>query len=72
MRELTADEIEKFACRRNVRRIAVENFLMTVDNNDSLGDALANLGMDAGLYKWNRETVGAITKGIYLAGGVVR
>jgi len=72
MRKLTEDEIERFARRRGVRRIAVENFLMTVHNNQSIGVALANLGMDASLYNWNSETIRAITEGIYLSGGVRR
>jgi len=35
MRELTIEEIEKLATRTGVKKVAVENFLMTVHHNQS-------------------------------------
>ena len=67
MRKLTAEEIEKLAMRKGVKRIAVENFLMTVTNNANERNARMNLEMDARLYKWNAKTVRAIGEGIQLA-----
>ena len=61
MRELTHAEISELANRPNVRKIAVENFLM------SSGDdrwAEANLEQDAKLYHWNTETKKAIKDGL--------
>ena len=67
MRELTGKEIEKLAMRKGVKKIVVENFLMTVTNNANERDAWLNLEMDAQLYKWNVKTVRAIGEGIQLA-----
>lgn len=67
LRKLSLEEIEKLSNRPSVRRIAVENFLMTLTNNPDEYSALANLQMDAKLYKWNKETVKAIKDGIKLA-----
>jgi len=36
MRELTMEEIEKLATRPGVKKIAVENFLMTVHHNTAV------------------------------------
>lgn len=68
MRELTIEEIEKLATRTGVKKMAVENFLMTVHHNLSIQAALGNLVLDAKLYHWNRATVEAIMDGIKLAG----
>lgn len=65
MRKLTLQEIEQFASRPGVKRIAVENFLLSMGNNRK--DNIANLFLDAGLYKWRKETIQAITDGIHLA-----
>lgn len=65
MRKLTIQEIEKFASRSGVRKIAVENFLMSM--GDSPMFARTNLTRDAGLYAWNAKTVMAIDDGITLA-----
>lgn len=65
LRELTKEEIEKLATRPNVRKIAVENFLMSMGNDERT--AMLNLSYDAGLYKWNVDTVKAIRDGIQLA-----
>ena len=72
MRKLTAEEIEKLAMRKGVKKIAVENFLMTVTNNANERDAWMNLEMDARLYKWNVKTVRAIGDGIQLAFQVIK
>lgn len=64
---LTADVIEEYAARPGARRLAVENFLMTVHNNPTQHDALMNLSMDARLYGWSDETVKAIGYGIFRA-----
>ena len=62
MRTLTIQEIEEFASRPGVRRIAVENFLMTMGTDPMA--ASMNLDYDAGLYSWNNETIRAIKDGI--------
>jgi len=67
LRKLDNDEIERLANKPGVRKIAVENFLMTVDNNDNAMYANMNLGEDAKSYKWNAATVSAIKEGIRLA-----
>jgi len=67
MRELTIEEIKKLAARPGVKKVAVENFLMTVHHNTAVHTALYNLAMDAKLYGWNRATVNAILAGIKLA-----
>lgn len=61
---LDIKEIEKLASRKGVKKIAVENFLMTVDNNPSEYAAIQNMYMDAGLYRWNAATQKAIKEGI--------
>ena len=68
MRELTMEEIKKLAARPGVKKIAVENFLMTIHHNPSIQAALENLALDAKLYRWNRATVKAILTGIKLSG----
>lgn len=69
LRKLSQKEIEKYASRKGVRRVAVENFLMTNDNNPDIMAALMNLDMDIRLYHWNATTACAIRDGI-LASGV--
>lgn len=66
-RELTTTEIEKLASGKNVRRIAVENFLSSMDVSEVSYGNIANCQQDALSYKWNRETVAAIREGIRLA-----
>lgn len=67
LRELKVKEIERFASRPKVKRIAVENFLMTVHHNESALQANQNLNQDAKLYKWNIQTIAAVQDGIQLA-----
>lgn len=65
MRWLESEEIEKFAGRKGVRRIAVENFLMSMGDDEYI--ASMNMIQDTQLYRWNRETIKAIKDGINLA-----
>jgi hypothetical protein len=64
MKELTHDEIEKYASRKGVKKIAVRNFLGTLGGAGSAAGELANMRSDAASYKWNAATVAAITAGI--------
>lgn len=68
LRSLTTTEIESILRKHpKARRIAVENFLMTVANNQNPYYVHANLDKDRLLYGWNSDTVRAIRKGIKLA-----
>jgi len=67
MRDLTAVEIQKFAARTGVRKIAVENFLGTIGRGDNSHGCRCNLYADAAAYRWNAATVAAILAGIKLA-----
>jgi len=67
MRKLTVDEIEGLSNRSGVRKIAVQNFLMTLTNNPSKEAAILNLIQDTRIYKWNENTTNAILDGIILA-----
>ena len=60
------EEIEKLASGKSVRKIAVENFLMslTTEGEDAEWNAYMNLDMDSRLYKWNSATQKAIKSGI--------
>lgn len=60
---LTQEQIVKLASRRNVKSIAVLNFLGTLSGMSST-DAYANLQQDARMYRWNAATVKAISDGI--------
>jgi len=71
-RKLTLDEVRPLAARPGARKVAVENFLMTVHHNAVREHALGNLLMDAKSYKWNWVTVDSILKGIDLAFGGVQ
>ena len=67
LKRLSRDEVEKLAGRTGVRKIAVENFLMTVHNNENAYQARQNLVLDTRLYNWNVKTVKTICDGIDLA-----
>jgi hypothetical protein len=67
MTKLTSEQIETFANRPKVRKVAVWNFLGTVHHCGTYFNALSNLDLDEKLYKWNKETVRAIFEGIKLA-----
>jgi hypothetical protein len=60
---ITQQRIAELAAKKGVRAIAVENFLGSLGGL-SERDARANLSQDAGLYRWNAASVGAIRKGI--------
>jgi len=64
MRQLTSDEISELANKPKVKKIAVENFLMTAIYNETKMHAEMNLSQDARLYKWNIETIRAIKDGL--------
>lgn len=59
---LNAQEIEKLANKPKVKKIAVENFLMSMGNDCSAN--YENAQMDRDLYHWNAPTFNAIMKGI--------
>jgi len=65
MKKLSIQEIEKFSNRSGVKKIAVENFLMSMGTNET--HARLNLQMDGEHYKWNWITYRAIEDGIKLA-----
>ena len=65
MRKLSLEEVEGFASRSGVKRIAVENFLMSMGNDAKT--AYLNLRLDTTLYGWNLGTVKAIGDGMRLA-----
>lgn len=64
LRKLTLEEVEAFASRRGVKRVAVENFLISVTACGSRRNAIGNVSLDAGLYGWNAATQRAIHDGI--------
>ena len=65
-RPIKHEEVEILCADREVRRIAVSNFLMScpIEGARAESNAHANLAMDAGLYHWNSKTVSAIRKGL--------
>jgi len=56
--------IEKQANKKSVKKIAVENFLMSLSKDYSIQDTKANLFNDGNSYKWNSQTIQTIYKGI--------
>jgi len=70
MRTLTLQEIKLLASRPGIKRMAVENFLMSMGTNNLI--TKANLELDAKLYKWNSATIRAIRAGIKLASEGIR
>jgi len=68
MRSLTAAEVEKFASTKGVKRIAVENFLSSLDTDIGVMGNTMNMQMDARMYKWNTATQRVIEAGIRAAG----
>jgi hypothetical protein len=67
MRPVTSEEIERLAGRTEVKRIAVETFLSTLD--ESIGDIgnRANAFQDRRKYGWNPATLRAVMEGIRMA-----
>lgn len=68
LRKLTYLEVERFALRKGVRKIAVENFLSSC-YGQLPGQAIANCYIDTSLYAWDSNTKQAILDGIKLASG---
>lgn len=67
-RPLMGTEIDGFAARKGVKRIAVENFLGTMDVEQTpMAAHLINLESDARDYRWSAATKAAIKAGIKLA-----
>lgn len=65
VKQLTVEDIEKFASRKGAKRIAVENFLSSVHYAEvTPHEAFENAKMDARSYGWNDATLGAIIDGI--------
>ena len=64
LRRLNIVEIEKLAGKAGVCRVAVENFLVSITNNENNYQARQNLALDTRLYNWNVKTVKAIVDGI--------
>lgn len=56
--------VEKQASKKSIKKIAVENFLMSVGQNQTEYNAKQNLYADAQSYKWNSATINTIYKGI--------
>ena len=69
MQPLTNEQIEKLASKSGVKRVAVENFLGTLDERAGRNGSMWNLRNDSLSYKWNAATVEAILDGIKLAFG---
>lgn len=62
---LPLKEIERLANKKSVKKVAVENFLMSLSGN-TLADSI-NMGYDADMYNWNSATINAIKQGINLS-----
>ncbi len=62
---LATSKIAELSRRKNVKSVAVENFLSSLDGL-SYTEAIGNLEIDGRLYKWNAATYAAIKEGIIL------
>ena len=71
MRKLTAEEIQEYAARKDVKEYAVMNFLQLIETYEDIRDALSDAINNAYQYNWNDETIVAISLGVFKAGGVV-
>lgn len=60
---LSTARIQELASRPKVRKIAVENFLSTLDGM-TYQEAVGNCELDKRSYRWNDETSGAIREGL--------
>jgi hypothetical protein len=58
-----ANRINELASRPGVKKIAVQNFLSSLDGM-TYQEAVGNCELDARSYRWSLETVGAIREGI--------
>lgn len=68
-RTLSENEIKSLASGKNVRAIAVENFLGSLPPHTTREEDNANLWYDTKLYSWNVATQKAIREGLNLAFG---
>ena len=64
LKVLYPSEIEEFASRRGVDKIAVKDFLNSIEFSETPDAAIINLSLSSKKYKWNRATVKAIKDGI--------
>ena len=62
-KQMDLETIERFAGRTGVKRMAVENFLMSL-HPCNIENAQENLIVDVRLYSWNAKTRDAILAGI--------
>jgi len=60
---LTPEAIQELATRPGVKKVAVENFLGTLDGM-TYQEAVSNCELDARSYRWSYETSGAIREGL--------
>jgi hypothetical protein len=67
LKQLTLQQIAPLAARKGAKKVAVENFLMTVHFCETYQNAVGNLEMDTAAYKWNAATRSAISAGILMA-----
>lgn len=65
IQNLSIEEIEQFAKREGVKEVAVFNFLSSCEGE--YVHAIANMRMDARVYKWNAATCEAIEAGLRFA-----
>lgn len=63
-RQLSYAEVGRLSSRKGVKKVAVENFLLTISEFNDYRDACMNLEYDSRLYNWNMGTVNAIQDGI--------
>lgn len=61
---LSPQRINELANRKGVNRVAVINFLSTLNANPTYLSAIQNLDADAKSYRWSFETIKAIRVGI--------
>ncbi len=74
LRSLLLNEIRSIintALPKGGNKLAIENFLMSIAQNETVDNAAANLKSDAEIGHWNEETVSAICDGILLAADMV-
>ena len=57
-------ELDELTQNPNVKKIAVENFLMSMPLDFEEGWHIENCRLDTASYKWNLQTKQAILKGI--------
>lgn len=70
MKKLTVEEIKSLSERPNVKKVAVENFLINMGIGSGTPVTIEHLVTDAKLNKWNNETIEAILDGILTSSGL--